>query len=109
MHVQAWKHFQSKTVTEIIDVSMEMEDVEEATRVIQVGLLCTQESASLRPTMTTVIQMLREKDAHLPLPSKPPFTEESIEISPSFESSRRRPSCLSDLCTFHSFKTSEPE
>ncbi|XP_059451385.1 cysteine-rich receptor-like protein kinase 46 [Corylus avellana] len=105
----AWKRFQSKTVTEIIDVSMEMEDVEEATRVIQVGLLCTQESASLRPTMTTVIQMLREKDAHLPVPSKPPFTEESMEISPSFESSRRRPSCLSDLCTFHSFKTSEPE
>jgi hypothetical protein len=93
----------------IIDESMEIEDVEELTRVIQVGLLCTQESPSLRPTMTSVLQMLREKDAHLPVPSKPPFTEESMEVSPSFESSRRQPSCLSDLCTFHSFRTSEPE
>ncbi|KAK7839900.1 putative cysteine-rich receptor-like protein kinase 43 [Quercus suber] len=90
----------------IIDESIMMEDVGEITRVVQVGLLCTQESPSLRPSMTTVIQMLKEKDFHLPVPSKPPFADECARLSSSFDSSchHRQTSCLSDLCTFHSFK-----
>lgn len=87
------------------------EDVGEITRVVQVGLLCTQESPSLRPSMTTVIQMLKEKDFHLPVPSKPPFADECARLSSSFDSSchHRQTSCLSDLCTFHSFKICDPE
>nr|POE69639.1 putative cysteine-rich receptor-like protein kinase 43 [Quercus suber] len=109
--VNAWKHFQSNTVLEIIDESIMMEDVGEITRVVQVGLLCTQESPSLRPSMTTVIQMLKEKDFHLPVPSKPPFADECARLSSSFDSSchHRQTSCLSDLCTFHSFKKCDPE
>ncbi|XP_075652427.1 cysteine-rich receptor-like protein kinase 46 [Castanea sativa] len=109
--INAWKHFQSDTVLEIIDESIMMEDVGEITRVVQVGLLCTQESPSLRPSMTTVIQMLKEKDFHLPVPSKPPFADECARLSSSFDSSchHRQTSCLSDLCTFHSFKKCDPE
>ncbi|KAK4603617.1 hypothetical protein RGQ29_012215 [Quercus rubra] len=109
--INAWKHFQSNTVLEIIDESIMMEDVGEITRVVQVGLLCTQESPSLRPSMTTVIQMLKEKDFHLPVPSKPPFADECARLSSSFDSSchHRQTSCLSDLCTFHSFKKCDPE
>ncbi|XP_030956152.1 putative cysteine-rich receptor-like protein kinase 43 [Quercus lobata] len=109
--INAWKHFQSNTVFEIIDESIMMEDVGEITRVVQVGLLCTQESPSLRPSMTTVIQMLKEKDFHLPVPSKPPFADECARLSSSFDSSchHRQTSCLSDLCTFHSFKKCDPE
>ncbi|KAL9340788.1 hypothetical protein Peur_067007 [Populus x canadensis] len=76
----AWKHFQSNTVQEIIDTSMTIEDAEEIERVVQIGLLCTQESPNLRPTTTEVVQMLRKKDVELSSPSKPPFTDELMEL-----------------------------
>ncbi|XP_037492781.1 putative cysteine-rich receptor-like protein kinase 43 isoform X2 [Jatropha curcas] len=53
----AWKHFQLNTTPEIIDKSMEIEDVKEVERVVQIGLLCTQESPNLRPTMTKSIRL----------------------------------------------------
>ncbi|EEF37687.1 conserved hypothetical protein [Ricinus communis] len=77
---QSWKHFKSNSIPEIIDPSMEIEDIEEIERVIQIGLLCTQESPSSRPTMTKVVQMLRRKDLEVPRPSKPPFTDEHMEL-----------------------------
>lgn len=59
---------------------MEIEDMNEIERVIQIGLLCTQESPNSRPTMTKVVQMLREKDLELPQPSMPPFIDEHMEL-----------------------------
>ncbi|KAH7577331.1 hypothetical protein JRO89_XS01G0237100 [Xanthoceras sorbifolium] len=80
---KTWKHFQAYTVSEIIDNSMEKspENMEEMKRVVWVGLLCTQESASHRPTMKNVVEMLKHKDMKLPIPSKPPFTDESLSLS----------------------------
>ncbi|KAK6256445.1 hypothetical protein SCA6_017750 [Theobroma cacao] len=80
----AWKHFQSNTASEIIDESLEIEDVEETKRDIQIGLLCTQAKPALRPSMTKVLQMLRHKDMELPAPTKPPFLDECVELSSSF-------------------------
>ncbi|ESR59793.1 hypothetical protein CICLE_v10018177mg [Citrus x clementina] len=87
-----WKHFQAKTVLEIIDKSIEIEDVEEVKRVVWVGLLCTQELPTLRPSMTNVVQMLKQKDITLPTPSKPPFTDECMELSHTSGFSRRQSS-----------------
>lgn len=50
-------------------------DLKEIKKVIQVGLLCTQEAPSLRPSMSIVLKMLA-KDETLPLPSNPPFIDE---------------------------------
>ncbi|KAK9117207.1 hypothetical protein Sjap_016154 [Stephania japonica] len=76
-----WKHFQANNVSEIIDESMEDKDIEQVKRAIHVGLLCTQEVPSQRPSMTDIIEMLKQKDRHLRMPSKPPFVDESMEIS----------------------------
>ncbi|KAJ6740457.1 hypothetical protein OIU79_000556 [Salix purpurea] len=91
----AWKHFQSSTVQEIIDKSMAIEDAEEIQRVVQIGLLCTQESPNLRPTMTEVVQMLRKEGVELPSPSKPPFTDELMELNYLGSFDRHHPSGLS--------------
>ncbi|KAF9678595.1 hypothetical protein SADUNF_Sadunf07G0050900 [Salix dunnii] len=93
---KAWKHFQSNTVQEIIDKSMAIEDAEEIQRVVQIGLLCTQESPNFRPTMTDVVQMLRKEDVQLPSPSKPPFTDELMELNYLGSFDRHHPStfCL---------------
>ncbi|KAK0591068.1 hypothetical protein LWI29_035236 [Acer saccharum] len=92
---KTWKHFQAKTVSEMIDNSMEKseENVEEMERVVWVGLLCTQESASQRPTMKNVVEILKQKEMRLPTPSKPPFTDECMELSDSIH---RRYSSLSN-------------
>ncbi|KAF5185205.1 kinase family protein [Thalictrum thalictroides] len=76
-----WKHFQSYTMSEIIDRSLEIDNIEEILRVAQVGLLCTQEAALLRPTMAEIIQMLTQKNSPLSQPSKPPFVDECMELS----------------------------
>ncbi|GLU11306.1 hypothetical protein SLE2022_280610 [Rubroshorea leprosula] len=95
----AWKHFHSDTTSRLIDECLTSEDVEEIKRVIQVGLLCTQETPSLRPSMTSVIQMLKHKDVELPIPTKPPFLYESIEFSFSFSSYPSQPLHTSDSCS----------
>ncbi|KAG9449846.1 hypothetical protein H6P81_009811 [Aristolochia fimbriata] len=71
-----WKHFQSGTLTQVVDESMDVNDIEEVRRVGQVALLCTQEIPSLRPTLTMVSKWLRQKDLEVPEPSKPPFLNE---------------------------------
>ncbi|CAK9161781.1 unnamed protein product [Ilex paraguariensis] len=73
-----WKHFQENKLSEIVDKSIEVENMDETLRVIQIGLLCTQESPSLRPTMTTVIQLRMQKELALPIPSKSPFTDDAF-------------------------------
>jgi len=45
----------------------------EASRVFQIGLLCTQASASLRPSMAQVACMLSNSDLDVPIPKQPPF------------------------------------
>lgn len=97
-------------MSEIVDKAMEIEDIEEAVRIVRVGLLCTQVSPSKRPTMTTVIQMIKQRELELPTPSKPPFFDEHMELSSLLGSCRRRYSCISDLytATQHQFFEDDP-
>ncbi|XP_043704024.1 putative cysteine-rich receptor-like protein kinase 43 [Telopea speciosissima] len=95
----AWKHFQSNTVKEIIDEYLEIDDMEHVIRVIHVGLLCTQLSPSLRPTMAQAIEMLIQKDLDLPTPSKPPFVANSTKLShPLFSCENPSEPILSNSC-----------
>lgn len=47
----------------------------EMSRIVHIGLLCTQESPLLRPSMSKVLHMLK-KEEHLPRPTNPPFMDE---------------------------------
>lgn len=87
---QAWKHFQAGTMERIYDPNLMVEGdgsmKEEILRVVQIGLLCTQESASLRPTMSKVLQMLMKKEEKLPAPTNPPFMDErTMELNDTSE------------------------
>ncbi|KAK9063460.1 hypothetical protein SSX86_017330 [Deinandra increscens subsp. villosa] len=78
----AWYHFQQHKVEEIFDPNLMMHIYpnikyqKEAVKVVQVGLLCTQEAPSLRPSMSTVLKMLAKDDEPLPAPSNPPFIDD---------------------------------
>jgi hypothetical protein len=58
----------------------------EVFRVMHIGLLCTQEIQSLRPTMSKALQMLTKKEEHLPAPTNPPFMDEgTMELNDTCE------------------------
>lgn len=46
----------------------------EALRCIHVAMLCVQDSAGDRPTMSSVVLMLESENATLPMPRQPTFT-----------------------------------
>ncbi|KAG7980124.1 hypothetical protein I3843_05G166000 [Carya illinoinensis] len=77
-----WKHFQSGTVERLYDPNLMLHNhhnsniKNEVLRVVHIGLLCTQEIQSLRPTMSKVLQMLTKEDEHLPAPTNPPFMDD---------------------------------
>ncbi|KAL2253626.1 cysteine-rich receptor-like protein kinase 2 isoform X1 [Sesamum indicum] len=78
----AWKHFQERTIEDLIDPNLMLHNYEnidiksEFLRVVHTGLLCCQEISSLRPSMSKALQMLVNKDEILPAPTNPPFMDE---------------------------------
>jgi hypothetical protein len=62
----------------------------EILRSIHVGLLCVQESAKDRPTVSIVISMLKSEIIDLPLPKQLAFTER--QIAPDIDFSQHNPS-----------------
>ncbi|KAG8383216.1 hypothetical protein BUALT_Bualt05G0161400 [Buddleja alternifolia] len=87
----AWNHFQQKTVEDLFDPNLMLHnyhniDVKnEISRVVHIGLLCTQEIPSLRPSMSKALEMLVKKE-QLPAPTSPPFMDENtMELNDSSE------------------------
>jgi serine/threonine protein kinase len=69
-----WKLYKIDKLSESIDPSLEDDiPIKQACNVLRIGLLCTQASAALRPSMNEVIQMLTQSDYEIPNPSQPPF------------------------------------
>ena len=62
----------------------------EILRCIHVGLLCVQEFANDRPSVSIIISMLKSEIIDLPLPKQPAFIER--QIAPDADSSQHNPS-----------------
>ncbi|KAM7252523.1 hypothetical protein ACFE04_024406 [Oxalis oulophora] len=82
LFAMVWKHFLSEIMEELFDPNLMLHEYrnrhikDELWRVVHIGLLCTQESVSLRPTMSKALQMLTKKDEPLPNPTNHPFIDE---------------------------------
>ncbi|KAF3784535.1 Cysteine-rich receptor-like protein kinase 2 [Nymphaea thermarum] len=70
-----WSHYKANNIEEILDECVVEKDVEEMLHVVQVGLLCTQAIPSLRPSMSRVVEMLRDREEEEVVPSDPPFLD----------------------------------
>lgn len=90
--MQTWNHFQARTVEELYDPNLMLNNYHnsssiknEVLRVTHIGLLCTQEAPSLRPSMSRVLVMLTKKDEELPVPTSPPFIDEkTMELNDTY-------------------------
>ncbi|KAG6396490.1 hypothetical protein SASPL_142641 [Salvia splendens] len=93
---QAWKQFKQGTVEPLVDHNLmlglggrkeEADVMTEMVRVVQIGLVCTQEIPSSRPSMSKALLMLEAKEEP-PLPSNPPFMDkETMEFHYSSQGS----------------------
>ncbi|CAE6204014.1 unnamed protein product [Arabidopsis arenosa] len=76
---RVWNLYTLSRLVEALDPCLKDEFLQvqgseaEACKVLRVGLLCTQASPSLRPSMEEVIRMLTERDYPIPSPTNPPF------------------------------------
>ena len=82
--LKVWNLYGIGRVCEAVDPALEGQfQEEEASRLLQIGLLCVQASAELRPSMSTVVKMLSDNQ-EIPQPTHPPFlNSSSAEISQS--------------------------
>ncbi|CAJ2648772.1 unnamed protein product [Trifolium pratense] len=70
----AWKLWNEEEIVTLIDPEICNPDyVENIMRCIHIGLLCVQEIATERPTMTTVVSMLNSEIVKFPRPFQPAF------------------------------------
>ncbi|XP_052887348.1 G-type lectin S-receptor-like serine/threonine-protein kinase SD1-13 isoform X2 [Gossypium arboreum] len=76
----AWKLWNEGSIWDLVDkVISEFEsdskNEKEIRRCIHVGLLCVQENAKDRPTMSTVVSILNSEISNLDIPKQPAFTQ----------------------------------
>ncbi|KAM3324789.1 cysteine-rich receptor-like protein kinase 2 [Capsicum chacoense] len=88
----AWEHFQRGIVEELFDPNLMLNNYHtinvknEVARVLHIGLLCTQEIPTLRPSMSKALQMFVKKEEELPPPTNPPFVDEkTMELHDPWE------------------------
>ncbi|XP_010432720.1 PREDICTED: putative cysteine-rich receptor-like protein kinase 39 [Camelina sativa] len=70
----AWKRWVEGKPEIIIDPFLMEHPRNEIIKLIQIGLLCVQENATKRPTMSSVITWLGNESIIVPLPNAPAFT-----------------------------------
>ncbi|CAN6689043.1 unnamed protein product [Malus baccata var. baccata] len=70
----AWELWKEATVLELMDPTLGDSCIkDQLLRCVHVGLLCAEENAANRPTMSDVLSMLTNQSTPLPLPEKPAF------------------------------------
>ncbi|KAL3523370.1 hypothetical protein ACH5RR_016204 [Cinchona calisaya] len=70
-----WKLWNQNEAVKLVDPALFDPQIEmEVLRYLHVGLLCVQESAKLRPIVSTVLSMLNSEIAELPRPKLPAYT-----------------------------------
>ncbi|KAK9113698.1 hypothetical protein Syun_020495 [Stephania yunnanensis] len=104
-----WNHYNSKSMHECVDFNLSGDfPTEQASKVLQIGLLCTQAKATLRPFMSEIVQMLTDNDYNIHEPRQPPFLNSSVvgSVTPEVpDSMQLSVSASSEDTTYHSIRT----
>ncbi|XP_074270037.1 cysteine-rich receptor-like protein kinase 10 [Silene latifolia] len=101
----AWKKWKEGAAFDIVDPAIrESCSTSEATRCIQLGLLCVQQSANKRPTMPTIVHKLEVSSSALPVPEEPAFfvknrgvSDPSKDIGPCHNKDKSSPLSVNDI------------
>ncbi|MED6143522.1 hypothetical protein PIB30_007138 [Stylosanthes scabra] len=82
-----WRHWQEGTALTLIDPSIGNSYTEsEVVKCIHIGLLCVQERAKDRPTISSVVLMLNSEAPSMPKPKNPGFSVRKNHPNTDFSS-----------------------
>ncbi|RYR35889.1 hypothetical protein Ahy_A10g050984 isoform F [Arachis hypogaea] len=85
-----WRHWHEGTILKLIDPSIgNLYTESEIVRCIHIGLLCVQECAEDRPTMSLVILLLRSEAPSMPNPKIPGFSAKKNYSETDLSSSKQ--------------------
>lgn len=97
--IKAWKRWVEGEPESIIDPYLSEHPTDEIIKLIQIGLLCVQETAAKRPTMNSVIVWLaRDGTLTIPKPTEAAFLTLPLSVKPtirSFNKSKDKDSAFS--------------
>ncbi|PKU59790.1 G-type lectin S-receptor-like serine/threonine-protein kinase B120 [Dendrobium catenatum] len=83
----AWKLWNEDNVMELVDSSIRSSSsITEVSKCVNVGLLCIQDRANDRPTMSSVILMLESQSSVHPMPRQPKFAAEMKQTETNSQS-----------------------
>ncbi|KAK3033092.1 hypothetical protein RJ639_036451, partial [Escallonia herrerae] len=111
---RTWQLYERRELVALVDTSLDGHfDAEEACNFLKIGLLCTQDNAKLRPSMSNVVKMLRgEKKYDGDTITKPgiisDFMDLKIGSNPKAEPDTNYTSSGSDNLTVSSGMSSQP-
>ncbi|KAI9112375.1 hypothetical protein K1719_016572 [Acacia pycnantha] len=89
-----WKKWRDDKLVEMLDSNInELGSYNEVIKCIQIGLLCVQENANVRPSMATVVSYLSNDSIQLPLPEEPAFFLHGHKPQPIISKNRSGESC----------------
>ncbi|KAE8712981.1 putative LRR receptor-like serine/threonine-protein kinase [Hibiscus syriacus] len=79
---RTWELYERRELIALVDASLNGDfDAEEACRYLKIGLLCTQDTPKLRPSMSSVVKMLTgEKDLNEKKITKPGLISDFIDL-----------------------------
>lgn len=80
---RAWRLYENDMHLELVDENLDPDDykAEDVKKIIEIGLMCTQASAALRPTMSEVVVLLKSKGSleHRPQ-NRPAFVDSNTRV-----------------------------
>jgi serine/threonine protein kinase len=90
---RTWRLYEQNELVELVDESLNGDfDAEEACRFLKIGLLCTQDTSKLRPSMSTVVKMLTgEISVNDSLITKPSIITDLMELKIRNHSTHAKP------------------
>lgn len=79
--MQVWEHWSTGTIEELLDPFLlgRRAPPDQMSKLINIGLLCVQDSPADRPTMSSVNVMLSGNTVSLQVPSRPTFCVQEVE------------------------------
>ncbi|XP_076900353.1 cysteine-rich receptor-like protein kinase 2 [Bidens hawaiensis] len=85
----AWKLYESGTHLNLVDDKLDPSEyaIEDATKIIEIALMCTQPTVSSRPAMSEVVTFLSDKTLDEMPPVRSTNTNDEVKIQVSMESS----------------------
>nr|GMC95251.1 cysteine-rich receptor-like protein kinase 42 [Ipomoea batatas] len=102
-----WKLYKTTQTTQVVDPLLEgVFPAQEASKAIQVGLLCCQASPGSRPSMSQVVEMLILENPHIPQPTQPPFINPSVLAAGNIKSAKTLMSDVLNKLDSSSYTTS---